>query len=67
MKRDNQNIGTLSMQTVMFMTNYGITDKLNMMATMPYVKNVASAGTLHQMDGLQDANIYLKWKPLSVK
>jgi len=66
-KRDNANIGTITTQSVMYMTNYGISDKLNIMAGLPYVCTNASKGTLHSMKGLQDASIYLKWKPLSVK
>lgn len=66
-KRDNQNIGILTTQAVMYMTNYGITDKLNIMGGLPYVWTKASAGTLHSMKGFQDASLYLKWKPYATK
>jgi len=66
-KRDNQNIGTLTTQAVMYMTNYGITDKLNIMGGLPYVWTKASAGTLHSMKGFQDASLYLKWKSYTTK
>lgn len=67
LKRDNQNIGTFTSQSVMFMTNYGITDKLNIMAGLPYMWNHVSGGTLHSMHGLQDASLAVKWKPFTTK
>jgi hypothetical protein len=50
----------------MGMTNYGITNHLNIMASLPYVWSQASAGTLHGMKGFQDLSLYLKWNPLTV-
>jgi hypothetical protein len=64
-KRTNANIGTLTTQSVMFMSNYGITDKLNVLAGVPYIWTDASAGTLHGLHGFQDLSVYLKWKPLT--
>jgi hypothetical protein len=66
-KRNNDNIGRITTQSIMYMTNYGISDKLNIMAGLPYVWTNASKGTLHGMKGFQDASVYLKWKPISVK
>jgi hypothetical protein len=62
-KRDNQNIGTLTTQSVMAMSNYGICDNLNVMASVPYVWTKASAGTLHGMQGFQDLSVFVKWRP----
>jgi hypothetical protein len=62
-KRDNQNIGTLTTQSVMFMSNYGIRDNLNLMAGLPYVWTQASAGTLHGLKGIQDVSAFVKWRP----
>src|ERR1035438_873121 len=45
LKRTNQNLGTITTQSVMYMVNYGITGKLNVMASAPYVWTKASAGT----------------------
>jgi hypothetical protein len=64
-KRDNHNIGTLTTQSVMFMSNYGISDNLNLIASVPYIWTDASAGTLHGMRGFQDLSMFLKWKPIS--
>src|SRR5574337_627021 len=64
-KRDNANLGTVTTQMIMFMSNYGITDKLNLMASASYVWTNASAGTLHGMKGVQDLSVFLKWRPIT--
>src|SRR4030095_16056015 len=66
-KRDNKNLGTVTTQSVMFMSNYGITDKLNVLATVPYVWTDASAGTLHGMSGFQDIALDVKYEFYSFK
>lgn len=65
LKRNNENLGTVSTQSVMYMANYGITSKLNVMIGAPYVWTKASAGTLHGLKGVQDFSLFVKWKPLS--
>ena len=65
-KRDNQNLGTVSRQSVMYMGAYGITNKLNVLASVPYVWTKASAGTLHGVDGIQDLSVFVKWKPVTM-
>lgn len=65
LKRDNQNIGKLSTQSLMFMSVFGISDKLNVMATVPYMWTKASAGTLHGLKGFQDFSLDLKWEAIS--
>ena len=62
-KRDNQNLGTVTTQSVMYMPNYGITNNLNVMASVPYVWTKASEGTLHGMEGFQDLSLVVKWRP----
>lgn len=61
-KRDNANLGTVSTQMLMYMPNYGITNNLNVMASVPYVWTKASAGTLHGMKGFQDLSLVVKWR-----
>ncbi|MBS1669075.1 MAG: hypothetical protein JST58_16990 [Bacteroidetes bacterium] len=61
-KRTNGNIGTVTTQSVMGMTNYGITNNLNIMAGLPYVWTNASEGTLHGQKGFQDASLFVKWR-----
>jgi len=67
LKRDNENLGTVSTQMIGMMGNYGISRKLNALFSVPYVKTKASAGTLHGMDGLQDLSLFLKWHALEKK
>ncbi len=62
LKRNNLNLGTVSTQMIGWGGNYGITSKLNIMASVPYVKTKASAGTLHGVDGIQDLAVSLKYK-----
>ena len=64
MKRDNQNLGTVSTQMYGLMGNYGISSKLNILFSAPYVKTKASAGTLHGMQGVQDLSLFVKWMPV---
>jgi hypothetical protein len=63
-KRSNANIGTVRTQSAMFMTNYGITNDLNVLASVPYVWTHASAGTLEGQKGFQDLSLYVKWRAI---
>ncbi len=67
MKRDNQNIGTVSTNMYAIMGNYGITNKLNLLFGVPYISTKASAGTLHNSRGIQDLSLWLKWMPVEKK
>ena len=53
-KRDNENLGTVSTQMYSVMGNYGVSDKLNVLFGLPYVKTKASAGTMSGLKGIQD-------------
>lgn len=64
LKRDNQNLGTVSSQMIGIMGNYGIKDNLNLLFSVPYISNSASAGTLVNRQGLQDLTLTLKWMPI---
>lgn len=66
-KRDNENLGTVSTQMIGVMGNYGITNKLNFLFGVPYVKTNASMGTLQGAQGVQDLSLWLKWMPLEKK
>jgi hypothetical protein len=61
-KRTNKNLGTVTTQSVMYMGTYGISDKLNVIANVPYVWTNASAGTLHGMKGFQDIELDVKYQ-----
>lgn len=64
-KRNNANIGTVSTQSIIAMSNFGITDNLNVMVSAPYIWTNASAGTLHGFKGFQDGSLFVKWKPFT--
>ena len=63
LKRDNQNLGTVSTQMFGLMGNYGLTRKVNLLFSVPYVKTKASTGTLHGERGIQDLSLFVKWRP----
>jgi len=60
-KRDNANLGTVRATTAMIMGNFGITDKLNVLFGLPYIKTKASAGNFKGQKGLQDLSLWVKW------
>ena len=66
LRRDNLNIGTLTTQSVTWVGNYGVTDRVNVIAMAPYVWTGASAGTLRGQSGLQDLSLALKVNALTV-
>lgn len=65
-KRSNSNLGTFTAQNVMLMTNYGISDRLNVMAALPYIWT-DSDSYLEGQRGIQDFNIWLKYQVWSKK
>jgi len=65
LKRDNGNIGTVTTQSVTWVAGYGVTDRLSVMAMLPYVWTHATQGPLHGMDGLQDVTLAAKYQLLS--
>ena len=67
LKRDNQNLGTVTTQSFSIMGSYGISGKLNLLFNVPYIKTKASAGTLHSMQGFQDLSLFVKYMPVETK
>ena len=67
LERGNGNIGTITTQSVTWMGTYGVTDRLNVIAMVPWVATRASAGALHGMDGLQDLTVAAKWNALDTE
>jgi hypothetical protein len=63
LKRNNENLGTVSTQMYAVMGNYGISNKLNVLFGLPYVQTKATGGTLHGQKGLQDLSLWIKWMP----
>lgn len=65
--RSNENLGTVTTRAVTAMANYGLSDKLNLIFTLPYVATYASAGTLSGMRGIQDLSLMAKYKWVTKK
>ena len=65
LERYNGNIGTLTTQSITWMAGYGVTDRLNVIALLPYVWTRASQGPLQGMHGLQDFTLAAKYRLLS--
>lgn len=59
-KRENLNFGTVSTQKIAINGNYGITDNLNVIFSIPYVTTHATAGTMLGQKGFQDLSFTLK-------
>ena len=62
LKRTNDNIGNITTNSITWFGNYGVSDKLNIIAAIPYVMVNASAGTMHKMKGVQDLSIAVKYR-----
>lgn len=58
--RNNDNIGSITSNSVTAMVNYGITSKLNIIAMAPWISNKATAGTLIGQSGIQDLSLAVK-------
>jgi hypothetical protein len=64
LKRNNGNIGQLTTRTNSWFGNYGLSDRLNIIGTVPYVWTQASQGVLHGMQGVQDITLAGKYRLL---
>lgn len=64
LKRRNGNIGEITTRTALWSATYGITDRLNVITTIPYVWTDASQGWLHSMEGFQDITLAGKYRLL---
>lgn len=66
-KRENLNLGTVSTQMFSVMGNYGVSEKLNLLFNVPYVKTKATAGQLRGQSGFQDLSLMVKYRPINQK
>jgi hypothetical protein len=64
LKRGNGNIGTVTTESLAWSGNYGVTNRLNVIAMVPYVWTNASQGTLHGQKGFQDLTVAVKYNLL---
>ena len=60
LKRSNGNVGTVTTRSLTWMGNYGVTERLNVIAMLPHVWTGASAGTSRGLRGLQDVTLAVK-------
>lgn len=58
----NENIGTFTRATYMPMVVYGISNKLNVLLSTPYVSTQSDGGQLAGVQGFQDVNVALKYE-----
>lgn len=65
LKRSNGNIGTVATRGITWMASYGVTDRLSVIAMLPYVWTRASQGVLNGMHGVQDLTVAAKYKLLT--
>lgn len=61
-KRENFNMGTVTTQSVMLMPSMGITNRVNVILSLPYVWTSTSSGNLMGQKGVQDLSAWLKVK-----
>jgi hypothetical protein len=64
--RSNENIGTLTTRTVGFGVGYGLTDRVTLVASLPYVRTEANRGVLHGLAGMQDLTVAVKLRALQL-
>jgi len=65
--RVNGNIGTLTRNTTAPMVAYGITSKLNVLLSTPYVQTESTGGQLAGVKGFQDISLALKYEAFNKK
>ncbi len=66
-KRSNGNIGTLTRQSVTGMFSLGITDRINVLGALPWMKTSSSAGFFHGVQGIQDWGVWVKARAIDFK
>jgi hypothetical protein len=65
--RSNDNLGTLTTRRATAWAGYGLSDRLSVVATIPYVWTEASQGVLRSMHGAQDVTVALKYRVLQAR
>lgn len=58
------NLGTISTQSVGLFAALGITDNLDVLASLPYISTSADQGYWQTQSSLQDVAFAVKWRPL---
>jgi len=60
-QRTNGNLGTVVTQSANWYSDYGVTDRINVIVSVPYVWTHATQGVLHDMKGFQDITMAGKY------
>ncbi|MBD1392293.1 hypothetical protein [Mucilaginibacter glaciei] len=61
LNRNNLNLGTVSSNVYNVGLVYGLSNRINISAFVPYIQTNVSAGTLRGQRGIQDINLAFKW------
>lgn len=64
--RENLNVGKFTSRAYMPMVGFGISDKLNLFASLPYISNSSDAGTMTGKKGWQDFSMAAKYHILDL-
>jgi len=67
LKRTNDNIGRITTRTTAWWTNYGVSERLNIIGQVPFVSTNASLGVLHGIQGFQDITLAAKYRFLEAR
>ena len=62
LRRSNGNIGTVTTRSIALHAGYGVTERLTVLGSLPYVWTEASQGVLHGMSGPQDVTLLAKYR-----
>jgi hypothetical protein len=62
LQRSNGNIGTVTTRSIDVNVGIGVTDRLTVIGSLPYVRTDASQGVLHGMSGRQDLTLLAKYR-----
>jgi hypothetical protein len=65
--RSNENLGRVRTNMIGPMGSLGISKNLNLLFSLPYVSTKASAGQLKGFNGLQDLNLWAKYRAIRLK
>jgi hypothetical protein len=67
LKRNNENLGTVSQYMVGPMGSLGVLKNFNLLFSLPYIQTKASAGQLKGFNGFQDLSLWGKYRFLRKK
>jgi hypothetical protein len=65
--RDNPNLGTFKSSSFALMGAWGATNRLNIMAMLPYISNKGTASYFAPQQGIQDLSLFAKYNLLTKK